>query len=285
MPKFLHLADVHLGNQQSGARESTETFTHAYLNIVQEAIDNKVDFVVLPGDLFDKNAIDANTLTHAMSGLKRLKKAGIPTIAVEGNHEQPYYKDDNVGWMQWLADRDMLTLLGPKFEDDDVALEKYDPKKRRGAYTEPIPGVRVYGMGYYSDATPMAINKVTEKLSKTSKDGVDYTVFMAHTGTDKYVSKKKGGLTKQELAGLRPHVDYLALGHVHRPYQVDDWIYNPGSPENCAPSEEKWKNRGYYIVDLDTKAKRGKKHKATLHSNPRRPVRRQKRRRRRKQGS
>jgi DNA repair protein SbcD/Mre11 len=71
---------------------------------------------------------------------------------------------------------------------------------------------------------------------------------------------------------LRPYVDYLALGHIHKPYSFDHWIYNPGSPESCSVTEAVWEERGYFLVNVDTASlvEESGKHNATLHANPRR---------------
>ncbi|MDE0200305.1 MAG: DNA repair exonuclease, partial [Caldilineaceae bacterium] len=90
---FLHMADCHLGYRQYNSRERQNDFTRAYLEIVGIAIEKKVDFVLLAGDLFERRAIDPITLSHAITGLERLKGAGIPCLAVEGNHELAYYRD------------------------------------------------------------------------------------------------------------------------------------------------------------------------------------------------
>jgi DNA repair protein SbcD/Mre11 len=51
---------------------------------------------------------------------------------------------------------------------------------------------------------------------------------------------------------LRSCVDYLALGHVHKPYEFEGWMYNPGSTETCGAEEAQWDDRGYYYVEIDS---------------------------------
>ena len=110
--KFLHLSDVHLGYQQYNCKERFNDFGRAFLHIVDRAISERVDFVVLAGDLFQKRAIDPPTLLQAIEGLSRLKGAGIPVAAVEGNHERAHYRDV-FSWMDFLADRGYFALLNP----------------------------------------------------------------------------------------------------------------------------------------------------------------------------
>jgi len=45
-------------------------------------------------------------------------------------------------------------------------------------------------------------------------------------------------------------VDYVALGHIHKPYSIEDWIYNPGSPETNSMDETAWPDRGCLFVEI-----------------------------------
>ena len=263
---FLHLADCHLGHRQYNSKARQNDFTRAYLDIIQAAIDASVDFVILAGDLFEKRAIDALTLNIAIIGLERLQRVGIPCIAVEGNHELAYYRD-TMGWMRFLAERELLILLNPHIDGSSVILSPY--QQSRGAWIDPIPWLRVYGMRYYGSATAQLIHRVADSLATADKAGIEYTIFIAHSGVEGVLAEEAGGLRHRDLARLRPHVDYLALGHIHKPYSFDNWIFNPGSPETCSLRDAAWPQRGYYLVDVDTA--RPSKHSPTLHANKRRP--------------
>ena len=262
---FLHMADCHLGYRQYNSRERQNDFTRAYLEIIDVAIDRKVDFVLLAGDLFEKRAIDPLTLVHAINGLERLKEAGIPCLAVEGNHELAYFRD-SIGWVRFLAERELLTLLNPKIDGDQIGLPPCDG--RGGAYAEPVPGLRVYGMRYLGSATAAVVQRLADAMGAVDRKGVEYTIFMAHAGVEGVIDRAGGAISHRELAPLRHHVDYLALGHIHKSYEFDDWIYNPGSPETNSLMEADWQERGYYLVEVDTEAE--PKHRPALHANPRR---------------
>lgn len=266
---FLHMADCHLGYRQYNSRERQNDFTRAYLEIIGVAIKEKVDFVLLAGDLFERRAIDPITLSHAITGLERLKGAGIPCLAVEGNHELAYYRD-SIGWVRFLAEQELLTLLNPQIDGEQVGLPPYG--RREGAYVEPISGLRVYGMRYYGSATAPVVQRVAEALAETDRQGVEYTIFIAHAGVEGTIDHSGGALSHRQLAPLRHFVDYLALGHFHKPYEFDNWIYNPGSPETNSLTETDWPERGYYLVEVDTEAE--PKDSAVLHANPRRPFER-----------
>jgi DNA repair exonuclease SbcCD nuclease subunit len=71
---------------------------------------------------------------------------------------------------------------------------------------------------------------------------------------------------------LRGRINYLALGHIHKPYTAEDWIYNPGSPETWSIEEVAWPERGYYLVEIQPG--RNPDHQAELIAPPRRPFHR-----------
>src|SRR5690554_1179188 len=97
--RFLHFADCHLGYWQYNHRDRYNDFGRAFIDVIEVAQREKVDFVLLAGDLFHKRSIEALTLNQAMNGLERLKAAGIPCIAVEGNHELAY-QNERLGWVE-----------------------------------------------------------------------------------------------------------------------------------------------------------------------------------------
>ncbi len=268
--RFLHFADCHLGNRQYNNIERGHDFGRAFIWVIDKAVAEKVDFVVLAGDLFEKRSIDAQTLQQAMRGLERLQRANIPCLAVEGNHELAYF-EDRVGWMPFLAARDLLILLDAKFENGAPQLRPYE--KRVGSYFDPVPGLRVHGMRYYGSSTANALDAYVKAIHELPPAGIDYTLVIAHTGVEGVLSDQAGGLTHRQLAALRPHLDYLALGHIHKPFHFDNWVFNPGSLESCTIGETSWPERGYYLVQVDTEPTEEAdrpKHHATLHANPRR---------------
>lgn len=269
---FLHVADCHLGKWQYNLRERFNDFGRAFHYIIDEAVDAHVDFVILAGDLFEKRAIDALTLNQAMRALEKLRKQGIPCLAIEGNHERPYFSE-RVGWMEFLAVQDLLILLTPTFAEGKAELKPYT--NRRGSYFDPVPGVRVHGLRYLGAGTATAIESYAAAMAEQPQDGIDYTIFMAHAGVEGVLADQSGGLSHRQWSVLQPHVDYLALGHVHKPFDFDGWIYNPGSPESCSVVESDWRDRGYYLVQVDTDRATASdepalKHEAILHANPRR---------------
>jgi DNA repair exonuclease SbcCD nuclease subunit len=246
--RFLHCADIHLGYQQYNHKERFNDFGRAFYAVIDKAVAEKVDFVILAGDLFHKRSIDALSLNQAMRGLERLRKANIPCIAVEGNHERAYY-EETIGWMKFLALQELLILLDAEFIDHKPQLRAWDAKKRQGSYIDLPGGVRVHGMRYYGSGTVIAVQGYAEALGQLEAPPAAYNIFVAHAGVEGQLEEKAGGLSLRQWSPLRPHIDYVALGHFHKPFMLENWIYNPGSPENCSIAENDWPERGYLLVE------------------------------------
>ncbi len=250
--RFLHVADIHLGNKQYNESFRADDFARAFKEVILAAVEAKVDFVLIAGDLFHKRSIDAITLDEAYRWLDRLKQSNIPCIAIEGNHEMAYYGDEG-SWLAFLRTRGLLTLLQTDF---DEGLATFAPPTRgQGGWVDPIPGVRVYGLGYKGAGTPAALERCAmalEVLPPEHRAGVEYSLFAAHTGVLGELAGDAISPTMHQWLAMRPHTDYVALGHIHKPFEKDDWIFNPGSLETCATNEWAWPDRAALLVDVDT---------------------------------
>lgn len=271
---FIHIADTHLGYEQYGIHERFNDFSRAFWQIMQEAAEHPVNFVLIAGDLFHKRAIDARTLIHAIEGLKRLKDLAIPVLAIEGNHDRSYYRE-GVSWLQFLCHQGYLTLLDPRMQDGAPVLEPWNKQTMLGAYVD-VPGgkLRVYGLKWQGAATARCMEGLTQALAEERAAeqacGIEYRLLMMHTGVDGIVPRLAGLPTQSQFEPLRQHIDYLALGHVHKPFEIGGWIYNPGSTETCGAEEAGWEDRGYYYVEVDTEAQE-QRHHAMHRVSKRRP--------------
>ncbi|MCM1985334.1 metallophosphoesterase family protein [Lyngbya confervoides] len=249
MPRFLHLADVHLGFDKYGTVQRTRDFYEAFNDaLTQYAVHPAVDFVLISGDLFEYRQVLPSVLNQAKLCLGRLSEAGIPVFAIEGNHDyRPY--GTRTSWLRYLADWDYLILLEP---DEEGRLVPWSAETKSGGYFDLDCGVRVIGSQWYGAAAPLAIQTLAQQIDRLPP-GPEHTVMMFHHGLEGYVSRYAGALRYQDFLPLREAgIDYLALGHIHRAYSVEDWIYNPGSIEANSIIENQEQNpRGVYWVEID----------------------------------
>ncbi|WP_017297661.1 metallophosphoesterase family protein [Nodosilinea nodulosa] len=250
MAKFLHIADIHLGFDRYDTPERTKDFFRALQTVLERyAIEAGVDFVAIAGDLFEHRNIKPATLNQAQVCLQALKDANIPVLAIEGNHDNRPY-GTRTSWLKYLSEWDLLKLLEPN--DGAIAEDRLTPwceSTRSGSYIDLPCGVRVIGSSWYGATAPRAIELLAEAI-KALPPGPDHSVLLFHHGLEGQISRYAGALRYTELLPLKEAgVDYLALGHIHKQYAVENWVFNPGSLEANNVEESRYQ-RGAYLVEL-----------------------------------
>ena len=90
MAKFLCTADVHIGRSSSmggGVDSAAHQALTVWERIVDMAIAEGADAILLAGDFYDSVSAQYESRNHIRSSLEKLKDAGIPLVAVAGNHD------------------------------------------------------------------------------------------------------------------------------------------------------------------------------------------------------
>jgi DNA repair exonuclease SbcCD nuclease subunit len=250
MAKFLHIADIHLGFDRYDSSVRTTDFFHALWDVLARyAIGETVDFVLIAGDLFEHRLIQPAILNQAQLCLQQLQEAGIPALAIEGNHDNRPY-GTRTSWLRYLSDWGLLKLLEPgNIAVGEPFYAPWDEASKRGSYLDLDCGVRVLGSAWYGAAAPQAIEQIAQAMAALPP-GPAQTILLFHHGLEGQIARYAGALRYSELLPLRAAgVDYLALGHIHKHYQVEDWIFNPGSLE-ANNIEESTFERGALLVDI-----------------------------------
>lgn len=250
MARFLHIADIHLGFDRYDNKQRTQDFFYAFRDVLSKyAIDEQVDFVIIAGDLFEHRNIQPATLNQAQGCLDMLREAGIPVLAIEGNHDNRPY-GTKTSWLRYLADWGLLKLLEPgNVAGGEPLYAPWSEFDRRGGYIDLDCGVRVLGSLWYGASAPRAIEQIAAAIP-TLPPSPGPTILLFHHGVEGQIARYQGALRYSELLPLKQAgVDYLALGHIHKNYQLEDWIFNPGSIEANSIEEASF-TRGVYLVEI-----------------------------------
>ncbi len=271
--KLVQTSDLHLGRRRLDGRLPDSDLAEAFAFIAEQAILERADALLLAGDCFDKPQVEPPHLRQAQRVLGRLKQAGIPVIAIEGNHDKAFVHSEAPTWVHYLAEDSLLTLLRTPFDAGGPCLTPWDPATRAGAYLD-LGGVRFVGAGYLGAATPHKVREIAARLEDRAH------VLLLHAGPDYFVGEG-GGFSGDDLKAVHQKVRYLALGHIHKPMVHGGWACNAGSPENCDLREAAYDldrdgapaGRGYAVVQLDP-LNRDAPVALAVRSNPRRPVHR-----------
>ena len=249
MIKFLHLSDVHLGCRRYNLEERTKDFFRSWHDVITtHALPGRVDFMLIAGDFFDRRNIDPQTMNHALAGLQTLKDAGIPVVVIEGNHDRrdavsPY------SWMRSFSQAGYLVLLEPASDEENpLTMTPWDDAERSGSYID-IKGARIFGSHWYGTTANVAIPMLADALRRARGENL-FNILMLHTDVEGQLSRPIPALSVERLKELRALVDYVALGHTHKRFEIDGWAYNPGSLEACSIDEYR-EERGAYLVEVD----------------------------------
>lgn len=230
--KFAHLADTHLGYRQYGLFEREKDFYEVFDKIIDKIIEEKVDFVIHSGDLFETARPSPMALLTFQKGLLKLKGAGIPMYAIAGNHDVVMRKGS-------IPPHVIFKKLGLK------VISTINPTYMQG-------DIFIAGLPYY----PASHGKILKsKLAELSEKATHHekAILVLHQGIDKYFKFNH----ELEIGEIPDNFDYYALGHIHK-YVNDAFgkgrLVYPGSTEIWKTSEltDYDKNgKGFVVVDFD----------------------------------
>ena len=85
--KFAHIADAHLGREQFQQPFRYRDYLNAFRQAIEKSIDERVDFILLAGDLFHVSKPSPKAIRDAVEILNLAKRKNIPVFAIEGNHD------------------------------------------------------------------------------------------------------------------------------------------------------------------------------------------------------
>ena len=256
--KFLHIADIHLNAKKYNNPEKSLDYYVSLKSVIQKyAIDEHVDFVAVAGDLFDTRNILPAAMDQAVEVFTMLSVANIEVAIIEGNHDQ-VDRASNFSWLQSLTKLKLVKLLEPTFTESGIKFEKWNPETLKGGYIE-IGDVRIYGSIWFGASVSDMLTRIIDTL-RDIHDPSKYSIMMLHTDVDGILSKHIKGVAVEKLKELKTYINYLALGHTHKNFEIDDFAFNPGSLDYTA-IDQFAEVRGAYLVEVDTKTK---KHTAKL---------------------
>ena len=250
--KFIHCSDLHLGRQRLGGKLPDSDLQAAFQYIVNFTLEQQADALLIAGDIFDSPNILPPCLQQATECLIPLQQAGVPVFAIEGNHDRATISGDTPTWVRYLNDIGLLHLLTIPFNALGPVIKPWDPQRREGSYLD-FKGIRLVGAGYLGAGTIKRAKLIAEQMVSWQQESLPGAVIMLlHAGPD-YMVQEGGGFAKESLEFLRESVDYLALGHIHKPMVYEGWAINPGSPEHIRLEESRYdgKPRGLAVVEID----------------------------------
>jgi len=243
MVRFAHMADVHLGAfREPRLREAN---LEAFLRALDMCRDERVDFVLICGDLFHTSLPDMGIVERATARMRELVDSGVPIYVIYGSHDFS------------AAERSIVDVLhsagvfckvarASVSEDGTVALER-TVDGRTGTVLAGLSG-RKLGLdrSYY------------ERLDASGVAGLPGPkVFCFHGAITELKPEELARMAESMPASLLPKgFDYYAGGHVHDRTSADlpgvGTIAYPGPLFGDGYRDlESTEERGFFIVTLD----------------------------------
>lgn len=234
--KLLHLSDLHLGKRVNGF-SMLEDQRVILTQIVDLAEEEKVDAVLLAGDLYDKPVPPAEAVTLLDRFLTRLSGGGIPVFAISGNHDSP----ERLAFATRLLAGEGIHLTA-----------QYQGPQPPFLLQDEYGDVAIYALPYLKPALVRHWNPeadiasyeeaVSYALGQWAVDKTRRNVLLAHqfvTGGVTCESEERSvGGVDQIPAPLFAAFDYVALGHLHGPQSVGrPTLRYSGSPLKYSFSE------------------------------------------------
>lgn len=231
--RFIHTADLHLGAPFSGLRTQSPRWANtlltaiptAFQRMIDVAITEAVDFVIIAGDIFDSVRPSYADFALFMNGLQQLAAADIPVYCCTGNHDPLSSWSAEYGTLP--SNTHLFSVETPSFftfiKGDDGCDRRDDAGDGvRGAHnaasaSDPIRVV-LGGRGYYARSFPQD-RDVSEGITWANccealpgSYEPDFTIGVIHTGLN--IDPTRSPVEPREL--MRRGLDYWACGHIHQ---------------------------------------------------------------------
>ena len=252
--KFIHASDIHLGCQQYRNSHLSEDYIKAFQEILSIAKEQWVDFIILGGDVFTSLEILPGSLLKIINILTEFRfytDEKIPIIAIEGNHDIRRYTftkklvKQGQSWLKLIASFGLIILLDANLNARPIEMFKYYNHDLKKGGKIQIKNVAIYGIRYIGQEPVEYLSNIRAAIEK--KEGV-FNILLQHYGIEGQMENIPG-VKISEVEILKDKIDYLALGHFHRQFIVNDWIYNPGSSEATSSIDTSFK-RGIFLVEV-----------------------------------
>jgi len=239
--RIVHVSDTHLGytayrkvDEESGLNQREIDVYRAFESFVDRTLELRPDLILHSGDLFDSVRPTNRALSFAMDQLHRVSEAGIPMVAIAGNHSTPRLRETGSvfrlfehiegiypvyrGRLERIEIGEMMVTALPHSEPEMMqrGLEELKPSKEF-RYNVAIMHAGVVGLGVFR------MNEFNERLIKSSY--------------------------------LRGDFDYIALGHYHEQVEVGPTACYAGSTERFSFTEADHE-KGFLLIDLENGRRR-----------------------------
>lgn len=252
--RFLHLSDLHIGKRLNEFN-LIEDQTYILDQIVQIALDKKVDGVLIAGDVYDRSQPSTEAVELLDDFLTTLTSHKLIVFVISGNHDSP----ERLSYGSRMLQKNGLHVAGGfdgalkqvKVEDEHGPLNIFllpflKPAQVRSHFEETIES--------YDDAIRAVLGTRAPNANERNILIAHQFVMSGDNQPERSDSETAivGGLDAVD-ASLFEAFDYVALGHLHRPQRIGlNTVRYGGSPLKYSFSEAR-QDKSITILDFGPK--------------------------------
>lgn len=188
--RFMHISDVHLGvvpdEGKSWSEQRAKSIWETFAETVAEAGRQKVDFLLISGDLFHRQPLkrELKEVNYLFSQIPEVKVA-----LIAGNHDHMQQKCYYLNF-EWAKN---------VYFFKEEAVTKIDFAEEN---------VTIYGMSYWHKKLPQ---RYYDNLGEVNPNRIN--ILLAHGGDDNHIPYSASQVLGQGI-------DYIAGGHLHTGRQM-----------------------------------------------------------------
>ncbi|MCK4368542.1 MAG: exonuclease SbcCD subunit D, partial [Dehalococcoidales bacterium] len=275
--KILHFADLHLGVESYGRLDPATglssrllDFLKALDQVVDYALENKVDLVLFCGDAYKSREPTQTQQREFAKRINRLSTNGIPIFLLIGNHDLP----NAIGKATTTEIFDTLVVKNVYVSNRPQIYPI--PTSSGTVQVVSLPWLRRSALLSKEETKNLTFDQMNQRLQQALTQVIAAkaqeldprlpAILAAHVWVSgATVGSERSMTIGQEHALLlsnvaHPAFDYIALGHIHK-HQV--LSHNPpvvyaGSLERLDFSEEE-DDKGFYLVEIEPDSEAGKR--------------------------
>ncbi len=267
--KILHFADLHLGvenygriDPSSGLSTRLQDFLNALDQVVDYALESRVDLVLFCGDAYKSREPSQTQQREFAKRIRRLSSSGIPVFLLVGNHDIP----NAIGGATTPEIFDTLAVSNVYVANRPQIYRI--PTASGTLQIVSLPWLRRSALLTREDTKNLTLEQINQRLQQTLTGIINTyaqqldpelpSILAAHVWvTGARIGSERTMTIGQEHTLLpsnvaNPAFDYIALGHIHRHQVLNEsppLVYS-GSLERLDFGEEE-DDKGFYLVEVE----------------------------------
>jgi hypothetical protein len=199
--KFAHLSDCHIG----GWREPRlrDANSKSFIMAIEKCLAEKVDFILISGDLFNTAVPGIDSLKMAVEQLKRIKDSGIPVYYIAGSHD---FSPSGKTMLDVLEHAGLAVNVAKGEETPDNKIKLHFTVDQK-------TGVKITGMLGKKGGLEKGYYYHLAKEHLENEPG--FKIFMFHSALAELKPKELEQMDAMAISLMPASFDYYAGGHVH----------------------------------------------------------------------